>query len=355
VTNYAWAADINNGDDPKLVNLAAAMWTGFRPMNGSPLIDAGIDTTAIVPGDFEGTSRAKGSAVDVGFLEFDPALKLHFDFDENFSSGRVMDVSGNGNDGWNMQGKNWITATNGPIGNAANFTVNGVMTNDPGQTYNLSTYIAVTNLAGLTNMIAGTISVWAKINPSQSNLDSIMRLMDTGANVQYYPTASNSWAFGRDYNGPADAFRVHFQVYPQQGGISNVILFPADYSVSDFHTTNMALYTVTFNCASDQIIGYYNGQPFQTNSIGCPWLTIWGCAAQKWLCIGALSHGGTPQWGDDSYPNDGFWEGQMDEIRIYNRALSPAEVGNLHLGFNAVVSAPAAQKPTPPLDIHVGP
>src|ERR1039457_6626163 len=58
----------------------------------------------------------------------DPSLKLHFDFDEDFSHGRVIDVSSNGNDGLQFNPTNWITATNGVFGTrAAYFTKVGVM------------------------------------------------------------------------------------------------------------------------------------------------------------------------------------------------------------------------------------
>ena len=54
--------------------------------------------------------------------------------------------------------------------------------------------------------------------------------------------------------------------------------------------------------------------------------------AQHWLCIGALSHDGTPQWGDDYYPNAGFFVGRFDDLRIYSRTLAAAEVQALCRG-----------------------
>ena len=44
-----------------------------------------------------------------------------------------------------------------------------------------------------------------------------------------------------------------------------------------------------------------------------------------------MSHDGTPQWGDDAYPNDGFMIGKLDDIRIYNRTLGPTAVKDLLL------------------------
>ena len=152
--------------------------------------------------------------------------------------------------------------------------------------------------------------------------------------------------FGRNYQST-----LNFTVYPGQGGISNVIYFPDDVihdqgsAPYNYGTTNWNLYTVTFNCPGNQMVAYYNGQPFQTNTLtlqGLPWLRIYGCSSQQWLCVGAMPHDGTPQWGDDAYPNDGFMVGRMDDIRIYNRALAASEVALLYQA-NGVSLSPAQQ------------
>jgi hypothetical protein len=69
-----------------------------------------------------------------------------------------------------------------------------------------------------------------------------------------------------------------------------------------------------------------------TGSIDLPWIRIYGCASQRWLCIGAMAHDGTPQWGDDRYPNSGYFVGKMDDLRIYNDTLSASEVQALYRG-----------------------
>jgi Right handed beta helix region/Pel9A-like, right handed beta helix region len=52
--------------DPKFVNESAS---DFRLQSGSPGIDAG-SSVSVVPDDFEGTSRPKGSSYDIGAYEF---------------------------------------------------------------------------------------------------------------------------------------------------------------------------------------------------------------------------------------------------------------------------------------------
>jgi hypothetical protein len=259
----------------------------------------------------------------------DPSLKLHFDFDENFSSGEVLDMSGNGNNGWQFNPTNWITATNGVFGStAAQFTYVGVTTNDWPNVYPLSQYIGVTNLNGFEYLTNGTISLWAQYDGGNSN--NAIFLLDNGYSAIYAGSpsmASNSWSLLRDdfHN------YLSFYVYPASGGTVTVSQWPDDTTTGGI-TTNFNLYTVTIDCSNNVAIAYWNGQPYQTNAIGVPWLHVYGCPSSRWLCIGASSHNGTPQWGDDNYPNDGFMSGKMDDIRIYNRTLSATEVQALYVG-----------------------
>lgn len=267
-------------------------------------------------------------------LDTDPSLKLHFDFDEDFSDGRVLDVSGNGNDGLQFNPTNWITATNGVFGSsAARFTFVGVMTNDPPHIYNLGQYLAVTNLSGIAIMTNATISLWAQFYDT-NNLNFLM-LMDCGYSTTYASSpslASNSWSFGRNF-----ASYLSFYVYPAGGGYRTLVQWPSDVVraggyTPDLATTNIHLYTITLDCPGNRAIAYYDGQPYQTNTIDLPWLRIYGCSSIRWLCIGAMAHDGTPYWGDDRYPNSGYFEGRLDDVRIYNRTLSAAEVHTLYTG-----------------------
>ena len=257
----------------------------------------------------------------------DSSLKLHLSFDRDFSNGHVVDVSGNGNDGWQFNPTNWIASTNGVFGSqAAQFTVVGTMTNDYPHVYSLSQYIAVTNLNGFEYLTNGTISYWAQFDGGNFNHEAIFPL-DCGTTVTYALSpsqASNSWSFWleRWY------YVTTFYVYPASSGAQPVVSWPKLASV----TTSFSLFTLTVDCPNDQAIAYFNGSPYQTNVMGMPWIRVYGRKDQHWLCIGAMSHDGTPQWGDDRYPNAGYMSGRMDDIRIYNRTLSAAEVKALYYG-----------------------
>ncbi len=261
--------------------------------------------------------------------DLDPSLKLHFDFDEDFSDGRVVDVSGNGNDGWQFNSTNWITATNGVFGSAAaQFTYVGFMSNDAPHVYPLSQYIGVTNLTGISILTNGTISFWARFD---SNVDTAILLLDSGYNAIYAGSpslASNSWTLGRDF-----APNLSFWVYPGGGGGEQWVSWPDDTIGRDnLGTTQFHLYTLAFNCPSRWAIAYYDGQPYQTNMVWVPWIRVYGCPSIQWLCVGAMAHDGTPFWGDDKYPNAGYFAGKLDDLRIYNRPLSAGEVQALYQG-----------------------
>ena len=264
-------------------------------------------------------------------LDTDPALKLHLDFDEDFSSGRVIDVSGNGNDGWQFDPTNWIAPATGVFGStAAQFTFDALIYTDPPRVHQVSTYIAVTNVNGFYQVTNTTISFWAKFD---TNNDGNIFILSAGYPQMYAQdtyASSNSWSLNRN----SSSF-LTFMTYPEGIYHTQVASWPDDtIQPGGFNqilaTTNFHLYSITSDCATNQVITYYDGQPYMTNTIDLPWLRVYGCYHFPWLCIGALGHDGTPDWGDDSYPNAGFFVGKLDDLRIYNRTLSATEVQSLY-------------------------
>jgi hypothetical protein len=247
-----------------------------------------------------------------------------------------------------MNPTNWITSASGVFGStAAQFTYVGTMTNDPPNVYPLSQYLAVTNVSGFEYLTNGTISLWARFD---TNSDLMMMLLDNGYSAGYAGNpalALNSWSLCRD-----GASYLSFVTYPAGAYKSRVVSWPDDTvkpggSTPILATTNFHLYTVTIDCVRNQAIAYYDGAPYTTNAINLPWLHVYGCAAMRWLCIGARSHDGSPQWGDDKYPNSSFFTGKMDDIRIYNRTLSAAEAQDLYTG------TPVKVRPPPPAGLRI--
>ncbi len=255
----------------------------------------------------------------------DSSLKLHFTFDQGFTNGRVADVSGNGNDGWQFNPTNWITAVSGVLGGtAAQFSYVGLITNGSGEALPFSQYIAVTNLAGIAMLTNATISFWARFD---TNSDTTMRLLDNGYSAAYAAdpsAASNSWSLGRNYGAC-----LSLLVYPSGGARQSLVNWPNNVNASSLSSPNFHLYAVTLDCPNNQAIAYYDGAPVMTNAINLPWIRVYGGAAAPWLCVGAASADGVPQWGSASSPHSGFMAGGLGDLRIYNRALSAGEVGEL--------------------------
>lgn len=308
-----------------------------KPMLASSLIDVGTNLATTVTNDFDGNARPLGSAHDIGAYEFDPSLVVHLDFDQGFeSTNYVMDVTGHTNHGYQMDSTNWVYSTNGVFGTkAAWFRYVGQMTNDLPSIYPLSQYIALTNtMTGYAYLTNATISFWAQL---ASNTDTQMRVLDCG-----YPVggaddpakASNSWAICR--NGGTF---LELALNPAAGGYSDIALFSNDVNAVVYSNSAFHLYTLTIECATNNtVIAYYDGVQFYTNTIGVPWLHTYGDYVVPWLCVGAMSHDGTPQWGDDKYPNSCFFVGRLDDLRIYNRTLSAPEVAALYVGNGAALS-----------------
>ena len=259
----------------------------------------------------------------------DPSLKLHLDFDEDFSIGKVPDVTGNGHDAIQFDLTNNITQADGIFGTKAGQWIYRFFQFDySGHTYPASQYLAVTNVSGIQYLTNATISLWVQFG---TNNDNEMKLLG----AYFDPTfasggleqATNCWYIGRD-----DYVNTLLTVYDASGA-HDIIGWPWESTAeSAFH-----LYSVTIDCPNNIAIAYYDGLPCMTNSIGLPWLRIYGTHDRPWLAIGTASQDGTPEWGDDLYPNSMYFVGKMADVRIYNRTLSATDVLNLYTGTPAQV------------------
>lgn len=358
---YGPPPDINNGDDPRLVLFLNAKWaSNLRPLIGSPLIDKGMNAAQWNVTDREGNLRPMGTRFDIGCFEADPNLVGHWDFDEaSLSNAKLADVSGYGADAWRFDATNWITSAPGPFGSAGQWTVVGVVTNDPPQVYNLSQYAGVTNVSPFQFITNGTISAWVLWATNGERYDTIFDCgFPPAASIS--PSASiNSWALS--YGEPANmagtmetngnAFGPTFKVYGNT--VTNDLTHPSlclHFNQPRDGVTWWHL-AVTWQ-GGGNVVAYQNGVPIVTNALGSPWLRVGGDSVPPWLSIGAMQHGGTPQWGDDRYPNSGFFKGRMDDLRIYSRALAAGEVMNLYSRSPVVIPAQPSLPVAPIITAH---
>ncbi len=350
-TGSAWVAKagfteahgLNLGSDPLVAN--------YRPMFGSPLIGRGTNYMGLSSNDYEGWPRPASGTCDIGAFQFDTNLVVYLDFEEDLSQNKIQDVSGYSHDAINFNPSNWITAAPGVFWEAGQWTVVGVMTNDPGQTYNLSQYAGITNLAGIDFITNGTISVWVQWATNAERWDTIL---DAGYQRAYsaQPSlATNSWALHYGSANLSDTpVGPIFKLYSDDLNNPYTLISwtqPRDGS-------NWWHIAVTWTGTNNTVVGYQNGQAIQTNTLGgAQYLRVSGSPTPPWISVGAMQHDGTPEWGDNKYPNSGFFKGKMDDLRIYNRPLSAAEVQNLYAGASVPMQGAAPPGDPPPGDSPV--
>lgn len=221
----------------------------------------------------------------------------------------------------NTPSTNYPAATNGPNGLGA-----ALLT-----TYR---YGIVTNLTPISNLTNGTVALWGYYSAGSSG-DSVF--LDGG---NYGDT--NNWWMGRDDS----FFNTRFWIHDAYGNKTNGVSFPDSGTA-----TPWMHYAVTW--AGNVFVGYTNGVAFVTNTVAnAPYRTI--TQPNGWMAIGCMTHGGTsdftdnesanPDSGFHSYPNNGWLQGGLADLRIYARTLTAAEVSTVYTGIAA--AAPPPEAPT---------
>ncbi len=244
----------------------------------------------------------------------DPSLVLYLPFDNDFTnSGEILDASGYGNNALRYSLTNWPTPAVGPDDSMAAEFVRAT-TNTPFEGGGDYAGIPWTTNAPFYSLTNGTLLAWAHYNANSYHASVII----DGSSYSIFPY---SWFLGRDYSS-----MTRFEVYNASGGVFHAVTYP-DSSAGD--TGGWHYYGVTWD--GTNFIGYYDGLPISTNSqAGFPALVLGGKANAHWIAIGCLTHNGTPQIDGDGYPNNGFFGGEIDDIRLYNRPLSGAEIQALY-------------------------
>jgi hypothetical protein len=238
-------------------------------------------------------------------------LVLYYDFESDFSGGVVQDLSGAGNNALGFSLSHWPSSTAGVVGlHSALFS--GVAAPQ---------YMAVTNWNGIGFMPSGAISLWAQFSTNSYENSTLLDAGDTG-----HP---NSWHLSR-----VESSNVRFVVFDSSGNPQVKVNFPDDVVYNGvtptYATANWHNYGISWD--GSNIIGYYDGVAISTNSLGVPNLQI--VSGGHWMAIGTRQRDGTPQWGDDPYPSAYWFGGSLDDLRMYNRALTPLEFQAIYKSRN---------------------
>jgi len=254
-------------------------------------------------------------------------IQLWLNF-ENISNNYLRDISGNNHIATNYNTTNWITQIEGKNGNAAFFTKVGIMTNDPGKEYDLTQYAAITNLGTLRKLTNGSWSCWVKWATNTHRWD---RIIDTGGCPKYSDNSNlalHSWtvqygAAATAEDGGVPQGPIFYQYEPgSENFVTNVYgrwIQPRDGSTW-WHIS------ATWNASSNKVWCYQNGIEFTNRVMNAPYLAVSDSPAISWISIGAATHDGTAEWGDDAYPNAGFFQGAMDDLRIYTTNLTATQM-----------------------------
>jgi len=210
----------------------------------------------------------------------------------------AADTSGNGNNG-SLTTPNSPTWVAGLIGSGA-LSFNGS-----------NNYVDLGSGGSLNLTGAMSISLWVKANNAAGGVQDILSKGSVGS----APSAEQYSMHLNQFGGESDA------VFEISNGSSKASVASADNSIS--------------NSLWYHIVGTYDG-----SSVLCLYINnvMTGCHTVSGF--GALNQENySPEIGTNSYFPSQFLSGSVDDVRIYNRALSPSEVTSL---YNLGNTAPAA-------------
>lgn len=338
----------------------------FRPMPLANIANAGTNLTSLnLPGwDTDLYGKARGTAPSIGAAEpfNDPDLMLWLTFEDNFTnSNYAADQSGRGHHAW-FVGRNALTnrpsrftelningmTNRNQFGYSAAFTF--TTDNQWGDYTFEGKYLAVTNTYGFSNLSTATIACWGFYSntPSGYSISATYTgtLLSAGDSTQ--PDGAGTWSLGR-YNHLVNLNETRF-VLQTNGTDSWMMNFPDGYAPIVATTTNWHHYAVTFSgdgnvAGTGTVVLYFDGVARTTNSVATGRLVVkndsW--VPYPWLAIGVQARGTpameTPEAGAGTvYPNNGWLNGAVDDVRIYNRALSATE---LYAVYSNTESTPA--------------
>lgn len=253
----------------------------------------------------------------------DPSLVCHLSFNNDFLGGIVLDSSGYGNNGLRYGYTNWPALTVGPDGSPAAVFQIYPTTNSNFYSY-IGDYIAVLGSPSLDHLTNATIAIWADYYTAPGG-NYVSNHTATLLDASYGGTVG-SWSLGRQFSD-----LTSFTVFTGTNVAATALKFP-DATLTG-NTGGWHYYVVTFD--GTNIVGYFNGRQFGSFSqLGSMTQLRIGGPIANYLAMGTWAHNGTPQWGDDLYPNCCWMNGAMDDLRIYDRALSASEVLALYNSFD---------------------
>jgi hypothetical protein len=201
--------------------------------------------------------------------------------------------------------------------------------------FTINQFGGITNISAFSNLTAITVCVWAKhADDVGETRNNVATFIDT---CEGSPGPGVTWSLGRN-----SAYQTSFDIFTNQDYNTCCTMhlnFPDNDStdwhfyVGTFSTTNqmMNIYLDGTNCDNRNFTGYC---PWATNiMVGVPSSSGSYPGKNGWISIGCRTHVGSPQLDDgDQFPNNGWMDGQLADLRVYNRELSAGEVLAIYHG-----------------------
>src|SRR6266536_5127219 len=285
---------------------AGALGNYYYPTNGTnlfTLINAGSRTSDLA-GLYHFTLRVDqspetNSLADIGYhyVAFDPedGLVGWWKLDDGTGT-NALDSSGLGNHGTLLNGPTWVS---GILGGALSFDGS----ND---------YVEVPYSASLNITSAVTLSAWISQDALVAgNKEIIFKgadALNTSSRVNYGLRATASGKIAFVYRDAADT------IFPVYQTATAVIAAATTYHVAVVHTFGNGGATKIYLNGVSQSASWTQGTGNETPM-----------TASKPLWLGSIQSSGVPV---------NYWNGDLDDVRVYNRALSATEIASL---ANAVV------------------
>jgi hypothetical protein len=234
--------------------------------------------------------------------DFNSDLIAHYSFD----AGTGADISGGGNNGTIVG----ATASAGKVGGGLTFD-------------GADDHVVLGEIAGSDNVDELTVSAWVKSSQTTGQMNIISKQTSSTESWSLMWSSSSSGFYG---------FNVYNTVTAGGTARTGLGVVPDNnwhHVVGIYDGSNIKLYF-------DGVL--QSTQPALTGMIKDTTLGV---------CVGTWSAGGGA-----CIPSSGNWDGSMDDVRLYSRALTCAEVGELYaLGGNAAPSCGGTVTPpqgTPP-------
>ncbi len=276
---------------------------GYQGYFPGDLDDVRIYSRAITPAEISLLYRSGRVTVNVAPKPATATkgnLVGHWTFDGpdvNWTTGTVLDKSGQGNHG-SMSG---LSTTSSPVagklGQGMRFTMTG------------NNHVRVGRTASIDNIDRITVSTWIYPKTSGGNVGTVVR---------------------KGVNDTTLSWRLAFH-----SGLSRALMFSHSFSGANgyWNTGQLAMnewyhVAVTYDRTSpaNDPIFYINGVATTTTEYGTPSGTPDSDASYD-LTIGAKEDG------------DALFDGAIDDVRIYNRILTPTEIATLYKGGSVTIVA----------------